>query len=232
MNTALFTIDDVPSKNTPAIVDYLNEKGIKAILFAVGENIEKHYEEAKYAVKKGMIVGNHSFSHPVFSELSMEEAILEIEKCEGILDELYRDCGVERRYRPFRFPYGNKGGENREALQRYLKEKNFSKVDDRNIPYTWWKAQGMDKDIDTFWTFDFEEYRLYNDADFTKNHIWAKMNNQTPASGSVLFGKENHHIVLMHAHDETEAVFPEYYREFIERMMEKGIVFVEPKFIE
>ena len=31
MNTALLTIDDVPSRNTPTLVDYLTEKGIPAI---------------------------------------------------------------------------------------------------------------------------------------------------------------------------------------------------------
>lgn len=31
MNTATLTIDDFSSKNTPAIVDYLQEKGIKPI---------------------------------------------------------------------------------------------------------------------------------------------------------------------------------------------------------
>ena len=232
MNQAILTIDDIASGNTPALVDYLKEKGIPAILFATGQNVEKHYEEAKYAVNQGMILGNHSYSHPAFSALSMEEAVDEIEKCEEVLNRLYQECGKQRVWRPFRFPYGDKGGEKKTALQDYFRAQGFHKVDDGHIPYRWWKENGLNEDIDTFWTFDFEEYRLYNDADFTKNHIWAKMNNQNPASGGVLFGKGNHHIVLMHAHDETEAVFPEYYREFIERMLEKGIVFVEPKFIE
>ena len=60
MNGGILTIDDIASKNTPAIVDYLNEKGICAILFAIGQNIEKYYDEAIYAVKNGMIIGNHS----------------------------------------------------------------------------------------------------------------------------------------------------------------------------
>ena len=91
MNTALLTIDDFSSKNTPAIVDYLKEKGIKIIFFAEGRKVERFYEEAKYALKNGMIIGNHSYSHPAFSSLTVEEAIAEIEKCEGILDKLYAD---------------------------------------------------------------------------------------------------------------------------------------------
>ena len=35
MNTALLTVDDIASKNTPAIVDYLKEKGIQPIYFAI-----------------------------------------------------------------------------------------------------------------------------------------------------------------------------------------------------
>ena len=103
MVKALLTIDDIASKNTVAIVDYLNKNKIPAIMFAWGENIEKHYENAIYALKNGMIVGNHSYSHPAFSKLSFEQAVEEIEKNELVLDKLYKDAGVERRFRPFRF---------------------------------------------------------------------------------------------------------------------------------
>ena len=60
MITALLTIDDISSKNTPAIVDYLNEKGITAIMFATGQNVERYWNEAVYALQHGMVVGNHS----------------------------------------------------------------------------------------------------------------------------------------------------------------------------
>ena len=72
MNTAILTIDDFSSKNTPAMVDYLKEKGIRPIFFATGQKVEQFYEEAVYAVKNGMIVGNHSYSHPAFSTLTLE----------------------------------------------------------------------------------------------------------------------------------------------------------------
>ena len=42
MIQALLTIDDIPSDNTCAIVDYLNKAGIQAIMFAVGEKAEKN----------------------------------------------------------------------------------------------------------------------------------------------------------------------------------------------
>ncbi|MBQ2434327.1 MAG: polysaccharide deacetylase family protein [Clostridia bacterium] len=107
MVRAILTIDDISSKNTKAMVDYLVEKKITAVMFAAGENVEKFYDEAVYAIQKGMIVGNHSYTHRAFSTLSLEEGIEDIEKCEAVLNKLYKDSGVERRYRPFRFPYGD-----------------------------------------------------------------------------------------------------------------------------
>lgn len=231
MNTALLTIDDIPSRNTPAIVDYLNAKGIKAILFATGTHLEKYWEEACYAVRHGMIVGNHSYSHPGFSKLPLEECVTQIERCEVLLDQLYRECSTERTHRPFRFPYGDKGGDNKAALQEYLRNHGFNKVDDTAIPYPWWKDNAMDTDIDTFWTFDFEEYRLQFDSGFTKDHIWAKINDPAPKQGAALFGENNRHIILLHAHDETEEVFSEYYKRFIDHLLAHGLTFDEPRFL-
>jgi len=231
MNTALLTIDDFSSKNTPAIVDYLKEKGIKIIFFAEGQKVERFYEEAKYALKNGMLIGNHSYSHPAFSSITLEEGIEEIEKCEAVLDKLYADCGVERVYRPFRFPFGDKGGTNKEGLQKYLKEHGFHKVKDTHLDYPWWKEFGMDKDMDTFWTFDFGEYMIRPGSDFTKESVWERMHDKNPKSGGVLFAENNHHILLMHAHDETEELVPEYYKQFVEHLLENGIVFDEPEFV-
>jgi peptidoglycan/xylan/chitin deacetylase (PgdA/CDA1 family) len=201
-------------------------------MFAEGARVERFYEEALYAVKSGMIVGNHSYSHPAFSSISIEQCVEEIEKCEQVLDKLYADAGVERKFRPFRFPYGDKGGEKKDALQNYFIEKGFHKVDDTQIPYAWWKEYGMNQDVDTFWTFDFEEYRLYQDETFTKQSIWNKMNNKEPKSGAVLFAEDNHHIILLHAHDETEEIFPKYYKEFIERCLDRGLTFGDPGFLK
>lgn len=230
MNTALLTIDDFASKNTPAIVDYLKERGIKPIFFAIGQNVERYYEEARYALKNGMIVGNHSYSHPAFSELSMEECVREIEKCERTLDQLYQDAGVERTVRPFRFPYGDKGGDHKGTLQKYLRENGFHKVDDTKITYPWWKENGLDQDIDTFWTFDFAEYNLHLNPDFTKESVWERMHDTKPETGAVLFGQNNRHILLLHSHDETEEILPEYYKLFIEHLLENGVTFDEPGF--
>lgn len=231
MINAVLTIDDISSENTPAIVDYLNEKGIKCVMFAWGSMVESHYDEAVYALKNGIIVGNHSYSHPNFSKLTIEECISEIEKCEAILDELYRTAGVERRYRPFRFPYGDKGGANKDALQKYLSEKGFDKLDDRSIPYPWWKNKNLDKDIDTFWTFDFAEYNIRKGSGFTEDDVMKRINDPAPNEGAPILAENGEHIILLHAHDETEELVPGYYRHFIDHLLANGVTFREPKFI-
>lgn len=231
MNTALLTIDDAASKNTPALVDYLTEKGIPAIFFAVGENVEKHYDEALYAVKKGFLLGNHSHTHPAFSSLSLENCIQDIEKCETVLNRLYHDAGMERLYRPFRFPYGDKGGINKASLQQYLKSQHFHKVDDTHLPYAWWKENQLDQDVDTFWTFDFEEYRLWQEKDFSLEHIRAKTQDSHPSTGDVLYGENQRHFILMHDFEETNTVLPRYYEILLDELLQNGIQFEKPRFL-
>ena len=232
MIKALLTIDDIASKNTPEIVDYLKKNNIPALMFAWGEKVEENYENTIYALKNGMIVGNHSYSHPAFSQISFEQAVEEIEKNERLLNKLYKDAGVERLYRPFRFPYGDKGGNNKNALQDYLRKNGFDKVCDTQLGYGWWKEYGLDKDIDTLWTFDFAEYMIRKDSGFTKEDVFKKMVDPAPQNGAALFADGSSHILLIHAHDETEEMVPGYFKMFIDRLIEKGVSFEKPKFIK
>ena len=231
MIRAILTIDDISSENTIDIVKYLNEKGITAVMFAEGQRIERDPDPAVFALQHGMIVGNHSYSHPAFSSLKVEEAAREIERCERQLDLLYRSAGVERRFRPFRFPYGDKGGANKAALQEYLADNGFHKLKDTQIPYPWWKEQGLDRDIDTLWTFDFAEYRIRKDSGFTLEDVFGRINDPAPESGAALLAENGNHILLLHAHDETEALVPGYYRILIDTLLQQGVVFDMPEFL-
>ena len=231
MIQALLTIDDIPSNNICAIVDYLNENGIQAILFAVGEKAEKKPDAVVYAIQHGMIVGNHGYSHPHFSELSLEEGIREIDRCEAVLNRIYDMAGVKRVYRPFRFPYGDKGRRNKDALQSFLREKGFSKVNDTRIPYPWWRENGLDRDIDTLWTFDFTEYNIRPNSGYTIEDVWKRVRNTNPENGAALYAPEGRHILLLHAHDETDELVPGYYRLLLDDLMKNGVQFIKPDFV-
>ena len=57
------------------------------------------------------------------------------------------------------------------------------------------------------------------------------MNDANPKRGAALFGENQRHIVLMHAHDETDAIMPGYYRVLLDHLQENGMKFDVPSFI-
>lgn len=232
MIKAYLTMDDITSNNTKAIIDYFYDKGIQAVLFAWGERVENDYDSAIYALQKGMIIGNHSYTHPQFSELTFEEGVAEIEKCEDILNKLYSDAGVERKYRPFRFPYGDKGGANKEKYQQYFKDHGFSKLDDTDICVSYWAENGLDKDIDTFWTMDFAEYNIRLGSNFTKEDVMKRIDDFFGQIADGTIDSNSKHIFIIHAHDETEELVPEYYKTFIDEVLSRGVQFDAPTFME
>lgn len=70
------TFDDGPDGEfTPAILDILEEKNIKATFFLLGENVVQHQEVTLRIHQEGHLIGNHSWSHPDFRDLEGEEII-------------------------------------------------------------------------------------------------------------------------------------------------------------
>ena len=57
------------------------------------------------------------------------------------------------------------------------------------------------------------------------------MYDKNPQLGAALFGEKQRHILLMHAFDETETVWPDYYRELLDCLQENGVTFDKPSFI-
>lgn len=76
--------------------------------------LEPPYSNEQTRKFLSMIVGNHSYSHSHFSVLSLSEGICEIDRCEAVLNQIYDMAGMKRIYRPFRFPYGDKGQKNKD----------------------------------------------------------------------------------------------------------------------
>ena len=129
------------------------------------------------------------------------------------------------------FPYGDKGGDNKELLQAFLKDNGFDKVKDTELGYPWWSERGLDKDIDTFWTFDFAEYCIRPGSGFGLEDVMKRIHDKEPEDGAVLLKDNSSHILLLHAHDETEELVPGYYKIFIEELLENGVEFTDPEFI-
>ena len=230
MSKAILTIDDVPSRNTPAVFDYLTARKIQPIYYAIGRNMEQYPQEILYLVRNGAIVGNHSYSHPHFSDLTYEECIGEIEKQEHMLDALHQYAGVARRYKLFRFPYIDKGGENKERLQAYLRANGFDRLDDERVLHADYRAKGWGSDIDASFTFDFAEYNVHHKEGVTFEDIIENVK-KNQNEGAALRTAETEQIMLLHAHDETEERVSGYYQTLVELAEQCGVAWVSPAFI-
>ncbi|SCW67006.1 Peptidoglycan/xylan/chitin deacetylase, PgdA/CDA1 family [Paenibacillus tianmuensis] len=65
------TFDDAPDTTfTPQVLDVLKKYQVRATFFLVGAQAEKHPEMVKRIVREGHVIGNHSYSHKLFTKLS------------------------------------------------------------------------------------------------------------------------------------------------------------------
>jgi peptidoglycan/xylan/chitin deacetylase (PgdA/CDA1 family) len=111
------TFDDGPDPvNTPLVLSALEQYGLKANFFLVGQNAEKHPDLVKQIVDQGHVVGSHSFDHAHLTKLKLESAKENILKGARIVSQL-----SGRRSPFFRFPYGRSNS----ALRSFVLEQGF-----------------------------------------------------------------------------------------------------------
>lgn len=226
---ALLTIDDAPEKIHREMTDYLLAKGIPAVFFIIGQPAETNRDSILYALKNGFQIGNHTYSHANLGELSLEEAIAEIEKGDAVVDSLYKEAGVERKYKLFRFPYLNKGEEKREALQNYLREHGFTKIKDDDVSGVMYAGMRGKEEIDVGCSFDIQEYLMHGNPDIRIQWVLDRM--EKGEEGNPLFGDDLKHIILLHAHDYSHELAPDYYKHILEKMLANGTEFLAPEFL-
>lgn len=63
------TFDDGPGEYTNQILDELDAAGVKATFFEIGENVGQFPEVVKRQVDDGMVIGDHTWTHPNLSHL-------------------------------------------------------------------------------------------------------------------------------------------------------------------
>ncbi|CAM4523861.1 N-acetylmuramoyl-L-alanine amidase/peptidoglycan/xylan/chitin deacetylase (PgdA/CDA1 family) [Paenibacillus endophyticus] len=122
------TFDDGPDTEiTSDILVILKENEIKATFFIVGKQAKAHPEMVKRIVKEGHVIANHSWSHPNFNKLTIEESLKQIKDTQ---DQLEAISGL----RPllFRPPYGE------------LNEERVKAVHELNMAVVNWSVDTMD----------------------------------------------------------------------------------------
>ena len=122
------TFDDGPDPDaTPAVLDALDEIGVKATFFMVGEQVMQHRALAREVADRGHEVALHAFEHREHSEFPGR----------SVADDLARGLGaVEvatgRRPALYRPPYGR------------FSEASHAACGDLGLEPVYWSAWGMD----------------------------------------------------------------------------------------
>ncbi len=78
------------TEHLPAYLNILKQEKIKATFFLDGSWLQKHPREAKIIQKHGHEIGNHAFSHPMMSRLSVSRMDQEIGKTEKYINEILK----------------------------------------------------------------------------------------------------------------------------------------------
>lgn len=229
MKKVYLTIDDAPSEKMNEKLDFLINSGIPAIWFCTGSNLEKRSEIAIKAIENGFIIGNHSFDHPHFPELSLESCINQISKTDLIIKEIYHRAGIKSYPKYFRFPYGEKKGpkEKTDAIQRYLKNNGYQRPLFEKIDYKYFHKE-LDDDVDWLWTFDTLDWSINADNPIhgidCVEKVFGRMDENLPEEGRGL-QSDSHEIILIHDHLESSDIFPQIINQF----HNKKIQFVYPE---
>lgn len=92
----LFTFDDGPDiRNTPRLLDMLDEYRIKAVFFLTASRLrghtpwqEEHRELAQEIVRRGHIVGNHTIDHEQLPLLETQAVLEQVDGADAVFREL------------------------------------------------------------------------------------------------------------------------------------------------
>lgn len=242
---AYLTIDDGPTKDMPEKLEFLESHAIPAVLFCRGDYLEARPQIAIDAIKRGFVIANHSYDHPHFSNLSLEEAYDQIRRADSILESIYKQAGTPMPGRFFRFPYGDKGdmtygigdrpvnidgAANKLAIQDFLRSLGYTQPTFPGVTYNYYREQGMLSDVDWLWTYDVVEWSVYSDRHLYEidslEKVFARMDENVPEGGRGLNDPASEEIILTHDHVESTEIF----KPIIERLLSKDLIFKLPTF--
>ena len=105
----LFTFDDGPDpRNTPLLLDRLDEAGVKAVFFLVASRIaattpieREQAAVAREIMRRGHLIGGHTFDHPQLPLLTSEQVESQLARSDEIFQRVLG--GQPRLFRP---PFG------------------------------------------------------------------------------------------------------------------------------
>lgn len=145
-NKIALTFDDGPHPEyTLKVLDILDEYNVKGTFFVVGENVEKYPSIVKEMVARGHEVENHSYNHPVFSQLTSNSEYSQIKATSEIIEKV---SGQKVNY--FRKPYSDSSSINSESDIKYLQtlKRLGLKANEYDIDSKDWRLDSADKVVE------------------------------------------------------------------------------------
>lgn len=204
---AYLTIDDAPSETLAKKLDVLTTHDIPAVLFCEGRRLSDYPALAEQAVRAGIHLGNHTYTHTHASDLSAETFEEEVARTEQRIEAVYERTGISRPARIFRFPYGDEGGELADQFQCILREHGFTP------PNRGEKNANRTSRVDWSWTISV--------ADWTTDDA-SELNARLDSAISE--AQQDDEIVLFH--DAGNA--PSLFEAFVTRLHESDRVLSDP----
>jgi peptidoglycan/xylan/chitin deacetylase (PgdA/CDA1 family) len=205
--TVAITFDDLPlagQKNSAqvrsinsAILKALDEHHAPATGFVIGQSVEDVGREQglrilEQWVRHGYDLGNHSFSHPDFNALTVEEFEQDLIADEAVLKPLVGKVGKPLRY--MRFPYNHTGDTpaKHDAIAGFLKQRGYQvatcTIDNEDYLFNWAYLQALaDNDPKTAHRVR-DEYLAYTSAEIDYYNGLHKQ----------VFGREIAQVMLLH----------------------------------
>jgi len=183
------TIDDAPTDDLPSKLSVLNDLGISAVLFCEGRRMEEYPDHCVRAITTGIHLGNHTYSHHHASDISVDTFAREVGRTEELIEETYERSSVSRPAKLFRFPYGDKGGENAGEFQRVLREQGFRPPDPDLITYECYDNHA--EDSDWYWTVDVRDWEVNTREEFDEQIASMEKRLREPSPDIILF-HDNH----------------------------------------
>ncbi len=196
----------------PAI-GFVNEQK----LYTDGQLDEQKAQLLRQWIDAGMELGNHSFSHPDYNNLTFAEFSADIKKGEPVTRQLLAGQGKTLRY--FRHPFLHTGNttEKKEQLENFLEENNYQPA-----PVTFDNSE---------WIFNraYENAFLADDSTLMKKIGTAYIPYMEEKiayfedQSEQLFGYEIKQVLLLHAN----AINADYLDELLTMMAARGYTFID-----
>jgi peptidoglycan/xylan/chitin deacetylase (PgdA/CDA1 family) len=95
------TYDDGPSGFTSALLTTLQQNGVRATLFNIGQNAQNNPSLVSAEKNAGMWIANHSWTHPHLTQMSQSQMLSELQRTQQVIQQ---QTGTAPRL--FRPPYG------------------------------------------------------------------------------------------------------------------------------